>query len=136
MGKELALYDRVEVDGNDLSNYCRAVSTESENQEVDVSGFSASGNDEKLAGSRVQSITFEFFASEEVHAILWPIHRDRDVVPFEWQPHGKIDLSRETLYGNAVLLTYPPGATRGEARTVSARFTPGDSAGFDWTAAT
>lgn len=136
MAKELALHDRVEIDGTDISTYVRGVETESENTEVDSSGFSASGNDEKLAGTRVQSITFEIIAGEETHALLWPIHRDRDVVAIEWQPHGLIDLGRETLYGNAQLLTYPPGAARGELRTVSCRFTPGDSDGFDWTAAT
>lgn len=136
MAKELALYDRVEIDGTAVSNYVRAVETESENTEVDASGFSATGNDEKLAGTRVQSITFEIILGTEMHALLWPIHRDRSVVPIEWQPHGLIDLGRETLYGNAQLLTYPPGASRGELRVVSCRFTPGDSDGFDWTAAT
>jgi hypothetical protein len=135
MPKELALHDRIDVDGSDVSNLVRSVETESENEEVDVSGFSVSGNRETLPGERVQAITFEMFAGEELHALLWPIHRDRDVVPIEWQPHGLIEATRETLVGNAVLLTYPPGAERGTPRTVSVRFTPGDENGFDWLAA-
>lgn len=132
MGKEIALYDRVSVDSNDVSDYCSAVATESENEQVDVSGFNAGGTDEFLAGKRTQAITFTFFAGPEIHAILEPIHTERSLVEIEWQPAGLIDGTRETLSGMAQLLTYPPSAERGSPRTIEARFTPGDAGGLTW----
>lgn len=136
MAKQIALHDKITIDGTAFSaGEVRSVETESENQEVDASGFSTSGNDEKLAGPRVQSITFEIFHTEETFALLKPIHFTRDVVPILWQPDGLIDAGRETLYGNAQLLTFNPGSNRGDVRTYTCRFTPGDSDGFDWYAA-
>ena len=136
MAKQIALRDRIEIDGTTFSaGEVRSVEVESENQEVDASGFSTSGNDEKLAGSRVQSITFEIFHTEETFLILEPIHTNREIVAIEWQPDGLVDTGRETLYGNASLLTLNPGAARGDVRVLTCRMTPSDSDGFAYYAA-
>jgi hypothetical protein len=135
MAKRVALFDHVEVDGHDLSQFCRSVEFSSEHEQVDVSGFTATGANEFLAGQTVQSVTCEFFGSYgsgEVHDVLYAIHAARTVVTFEWNPNQNLSVSATNpqLTGNVQVLSYSPGATRGEAETFSVTFTAADSAGL------
>lgn len=133
MAKEIALSDKVTIDGSEISGFCRAATYSSEHEQVDVSGFTISGANEFLAGQTVQSITFEIFGGSGTHALLYPIHANREIVAIAWQPQGLIDAGREVLAGNAQLLTYAPGATRGEVRVFTATFTAADTAGLTFT---
>ena len=86
----------------------------SEHERVDVSGFNPTGANEYLAGATEQSVEVEFYGSygaSEVHATLYPIHRDREVVAFAWRPDGSTGVSatNPSLEGNVQLLTYSPG---------------------------
>ena len=140
MGKRVALKDHVTVDGIDLSNYARSVRSSSEHEQVDVSGFSATGANEYLAGPTTQSLTVEFFGSygaAEVHATLEPIHRTREIVPIEWRPDqtAPVSATNPQLEGNVQLFVYSPGATRGEVDTFEATFMAVDSAGLTWATA-
>lgn len=131
--KEIALHDRVEFDGTDISNLVRSVERESSQEQVDASGFSESGRDEFLAGSQTQSITFDIFGGgTDTHKALIAAHEERTVVWIEWQADGLLDSTRETLVGNALLIDYPTGSTRKEVRTTPARFVPADENGFYW----
>lgn len=131
--KEIALHDRVDIDGTDMSNLVRGVERESEQEQVDVSGFSVSGQDEFLAGAQTKSITFEVFGGGTAEQKnLLEIHENRTVVWIEWQPDGLLDSSRETLVGNALLISYPTGSARKEVRATPARFVPADENGFYW----
>ena len=135
MSKRIALKDSVEVDGVDLSNFARSVEFSSEHERVDVSGFNPTGANEFLAGQTTQGVTVEFFGSYgtgEVHATIYPIHKDREVVPFAWRPDMTTPASATNpeLRGNVQALTYSPGATRGEADTYSVEFTAADAAGL------
>lgn len=130
MGKRVALKDVISVDSTDLSNFARSVEFSSEHDRVDVSGFNPTGASEYLAGLTTQSVTVEFYGSYgtgEVHQTLYPVHRDRDVVAFSWTPEGG-----PALTGNVQVLTYGPGATRGEADTFSVEFTAADPAGLSF----
>jgi hypothetical protein len=89
MPKRIALKDKVMVDTTDLSNFARSVAYSSEHAQVDVSGFSATGVNEFLAGPTTQTVTFEFYGAygaTEVHQTLYPIHSTRDIVAFAWRP--------------------------------------------------
>lgn len=130
--KEIALHDKITIDGTDFSNLVRSVETESEHEQVDASGFSVSGQDEFLAGSQTKSITFEVFGGDESAPILIPIHEDRETVYVTWQPDGLLDSSRETLVGNCLLVSYPVGSSRKEVRATPARFVPADEDGLHW----
>jgi hypothetical protein len=137
MPKRVALHDSVEVDSVDLSKFCRSVRPTSEHAQEDVSGFTASGANEYLAGATTQSVTCEFFGSYgvgEVHATLYPIHRDREVVPFAWRPdmNNPASATNPELRGNVQLLSYSPGAARGEVDTFEATFTTGDENGLQY----
>lgn len=140
MAKRIALKDHVLVDAVDLSTFARSVEFSSEHERVDVSGFNPTGANEYLAGQTEQGVTVEFFGSYgtgEVHATLYPIHRDREVVAFEWRPDqtAPVSATNPQLEGNVQLLTYSPGATRAEADTFECTFVAADAAGLAFTIA-
>ena len=137
MAKRIALKDNVTVDSVDLSNFARSVALTSEHARVDVSGFSATGVDEFLAGATTQSVTVEFYGSYgsgEVHQTLYPIHKDREIVEFQWRPDmtTAVGATNPELRGNVQVLTYSPGATRGDADTYSVEFTAVDEDGLQF----
>jgi hypothetical protein len=135
MGKRVALKDYVAVDGHDISTLCRAVEFSSEHEQVDVSGFNSTGANEFLAGQTVQSVTLEVFGSygtNEIHDILYPIHYARSTVAFAWRPDqtAAASATNPALTGNVQVLSYSPGATRGEAETFSVTLTAADANGL------
>jgi hypothetical protein len=132
MGKRIALYDFVEVDGVSLSNLCRSVQFESTDDQVDVSGFNPTGASEFLAGNRVRQVTCEFFGSRgsnEVHQVIFPIHDGRLTCTFRWRAdvNNAVSATNEELRGNVKVLSYPEGATRGEAETQTVVFIQADA---------
>jgi hypothetical protein len=136
MAKQSALRDRIEIDGTTFSaGECSSVDPEDSKDEQDASGFSVSGRDEKVSGQRTQSVTFEFFHTQETFALLYPIYDGAEIVNIEWQPDGLVDTGRETLYGPAELVSLKVGAARGDIRKMTARFVPGSDAGFGYYAA-
>jgi hypothetical protein len=137
MSKRIALYDYVEVDHVDLSNFCSAINSNSEHAREDVSGFSASGSDEFLAGRTTQDVTGEFFGSggsNEAFQVLQPLHRDKSIFPIRWRKNvnAGVSATNPELRGNVQLLTFPQGATRGEVEKFSCTFTPADATGLVW----
>jgi hypothetical protein len=135
MGKRIALKDLIEIDGNDLSNFCRSVEFSSEHDQVDVSGFNPTGANEFLAGQTVQSVTLEMFGAYgtgETHDVLYDIHRDRSIVNFRWRPDQTqpVSATNPQLTGNVQILTYGPGATRGEPDVFSVTLSAADAAGL------
>lgn len=137
MAKRIALKDEITVDLVDISNLCRSVEFSSEHEEVDVSGFNDTGANESLAGQTVQSVTLEVYGSygsNEIHQVLYPLHRDRTIVDFTWRPDGSaaVSVTNPELRGSVQVLTYSPGATRGEAETFSVTLNAADSDGLEF----
>ncbi len=135
MSKRVAFKDSVKVDLVDLSNFARSVRFNSAQERIDVSGFNATGSNEYLAGTTEQTVTVEFYGSYgtgEVHQTLYPIHQNRTVTAFKWRPDGTapVGVTNPELRGNSQILTYGPGATRGEADTYEVEFSACDPAGF------
>lgn len=133
--KRIALKDWISLNGVDISTFVRSIEFQSEHQEVDVSGFNATGADETLAGNTVQSVTLEVFGSYgsgEIHQTLYPIHRNRSVVPFEWRHDQTLSVSATNpqLEGNVQILTYNPGATRGDAEAFQVNLKAADEDGL------
>ena len=56
MAKRIALKDHISIDAVDLSQFARSVALSSEHERVDVSGFTATGANEYLAGQTEQSV--------------------------------------------------------------------------------
>jgi hypothetical protein len=137
MPKRVALKDSFMVDTTDLSNFARAVVTSFEDDQVDVSGFSATGVNEYLSGPRTQTVTVTFFGSYgtgEVHAVLYPLYKNRTTTVIKWRTDqtAVVGVTNPELRGNAKLFSYSPGSTRGDVDTFDVIFHAFDAAGFDW----
>lgn len=135
MSKRIALKDFIEVDGVDLSNFASAIQLHSDDEQVDVSGFNATGADEFLAGKRTQSVDVTFFGSYgsgEVHDTLYHLYRDRETFSFKWRPDQTAGASSTNpeLSGTCQLLSYGPGANRGQADSFQVTFTAADENGL------
>ena len=116
--KKIARHDKITIDGTDVSNSFREFGLTSEDSTEDVSGFSVTGVDETLPGGRAQGFTGEAFYTEELIAIIAPIHLNREVVPITWQPDGLVDATREIWSGNCTINSLNPTDTRGSASTM------------------
>ena len=127
--KKIALHDEIRIDGTDFSNDFRTFGLSSEDSDVDVSGFSATGNDETLSGTRSEGFSGQAFYSEDLADILWPIHNDRTVAEVLWQPNGLIDSGAAVYYANCQLRTFDPTNQRGSPSTTPVSFKVADSAG-------
>lgn len=135
MSKRIALSDFIEVDGHDISGFCSAVQIHSDDEQVDVSGFNATGADEFLQGKRTQSVdltVFGSYGSAEIHDVLYHLYRDRAVFTFKWRPDQNSGVSgtNPQLSGNVQLLSYGPGATRGQADSFQVTLTAADETGL------
>lgn len=126
--KRIALYDYVEIDQISFaSGFVRSIEFTSEDEQVDASGFSATGVDEILAGRRTRSVTVEFFmtrAANEVHQVLYPLHRDKTIFEFVWRANqnSSVSATNPELRGNVTLPSWTEGATRGEVEVASLTF--------------
>lgn len=137
MSKRIALKDFISVDGVTLSNFFSQIGFSSEHAQEDVSGFSESGNDEFLAGKTTQSVTgtvFGAYGAAETWDILWPLHRDKTVFAFVWRPDSSLPVSATNpeVRGNAQLLSWSAGATRGDVESFPVTFSAADADGFDY----
>lgn len=116
--KLVARHDRIEIDGTDYSNAFREFGFSSEDSDEDVSGFSVSGVDETLAGTRAQGFSGTMFYTEEVASAIAPLHFNRDIVEILWQPNGLVDSSALTYYGDCQIKRFGPTNTRGTVSTM------------------
>jgi hypothetical protein len=128
--KKTALHDRITVDGVDMSNAFDTFGFTSDDQDVDVSGFSVSGSDETLSGTRAEGFTGDVFITKETEALLWPLHYNRTIFQVSWQQDGLIDNTRTTYHGNCQLRTFDPSATRGQPYKTTATFRIADTTGI------
>lgn len=134
--KKIANFDKITIDGTDVSNSFSEFGRPSDDAVIDVSGFSATGNDESLPGPRTASFAGTAFYTEELGAIVEPLYKNRTVCAITWQPDGLVDATREIYSGNVTINTWSPSSTRGSVRTVAFSALPADAAGItvnDWT---
>lgn len=128
-------HDKITIDGTDVSNSFREFGRPSTDALIDVSGFSVTGVDENVPGSRAQQFTGTAFYTEEVAAIVEPLYKNRTACVITWQPNGLVDATREIYSGTCTITEFSPNNTRGEASTFPFVATP-DSSGItvgNWT---
>jgi hypothetical protein len=128
--KKTALHDRITVDGVDMSNAFDTFGFTSDDQDVDVSGFSVSGVDETLSGTRAEGFSGDVFFTAESDAILRPLHTNRTLFGVSWQPDGLVDNTRTTYHALCQLRTYDPAASRGQPYKFTASFKVADPNGI------
>jgi hypothetical protein len=134
--KEIARHDKITIDGTDVSNSFRTFGYSSEHSTEDVTGISVTGNLETLPGSTTQSFTGEAFYTEELGAIIQPLHANRTVVEITWQPNGLVDATREVYHGNCTINQFGPANTVGSVSTMPFTAAAADATGIvvsDWT---
>lgn len=134
--KKIARHDKITIDGTDVSNSFRQFGYTSEHTEEDVSGYSASGNDETLPGRTSQAFTGEAFYTEELGAIIEPLHRNRTNCVITWQPDGLLDSTREIYTGTCTINQFGPETTRGSVMVMPFNAKPSTATGItvaDWT---
>jgi hypothetical protein len=128
--KKIARHDRVVIDGTDVSNSFSEFGFSSEHSQEDVSGFSVTGIDEFLPGATTQGFSGTAFYTEELAALIYPIHANREIVQIVWQPDGLVDATRENYVGNCTINTFGPANTRGSVSTMPFAATPADEDGI------
>ena len=134
--KKVARHDKITIDGTDVSNSFRTFGYSSEHSQEDVSGFSSTGSDEFLPGSTTQAFTGEAFYTEELGAIVEPLHRNRTACTIAWQPDGLVDSTREIYTGSCYILQFGPSNDRGSVSVMPFSASPATSTGItvaDWT---
>lgn len=127
--KQVARHDKITIDGTDYSNAFRSFNLSNEDSTIDVSGFSVTGTDETLSGTRAQSFTGDMFYTAETGPAMWTLYQARTIFAVSWQPDGLVDSSRETYTGNCQIRTFPPADTRGDVAVMTITFTAADQAG-------
>lgn len=138
MGKFLMKEVSVVIDGVDLSDHCFSVDTPSEKERVEVSGFNEEGTREYLAGNREDTVTLgvlQDFAAGSVHATLYPIYRDDEVVPIAIRHLSSqaVSATNPQLTGNAQMLSYNGLSGELNARAeMTVNLIAADSAGLVW----
>ena len=115
--KQIARHDKITIDGTDVSNSFRVFGRPSEDDQVDVSGFSTTGVDEFLPGPRNQRFEGEAFYTEELATIVEPLYKNRTSCVITWQPDGLVDATREIYSGTCTITTFSPTDTRGDVAT-------------------
>jgi len=92
-----------------------------------VSGFSATGVDEFLPGSRDQRFEGEAFYTEELGLIVEPLYTNRTTCTVTWQPDGLVDATREIYSGTGTISEFGPTDERGSVMTFNFVFLPNAS---------
>ena len=134
--KQISRHDKITIDGTDVSNAFRQFGYTSEHTEEDVSGYSVDGNDETLPGRTSQAFTGEAFYTEELGAIIEPLHRNRTNCVITWQPNGLVDATREIYSGTCTINQFGPTTTRGTVAVMPFTAKPATEGGIDvnnWT---
>ena len=123
--KMIARHDKITIDGTYVSNSFREFGLTSEHTTEDVTGFSATGTVETVPGVTNQSFTGEAFYTEELGAIVQPLHANRTLCTITWQPNGLVDATREIYTGECYINTFGPTNTVGGVSVMPFAATPG-----------
>ena len=129
MAPKIALYAYVEIDGETFNEgEVRSYDLQSEDEQVDASGFNATGTDYTLQGTRARSITLEFFtdnsSANAMGDVLYPIHRDRLTVELKFRENMNdgVSTTNPEWRGNVILPSWNESAERGAVETTTLTF--------------
>lgn len=137
MPKGIALKDFVSIDGNDLSDFFSQVNPNFTKEQVDVSGFNATGKNETIVGAETQTIActvFDAYGTGETWDILYHLYRSGDIFPFQSRPDQSLAVgpTNPQIEGNAQIVEWAPNRQRGQVGSFPVTFISGDSAGFEY----
>ena len=140
MSKFLLKNCKVMVNAIDLSSHAFNLDTPATKEQVDVSGFSATGTREYLPGLADESIVVQFendFAATSVHATLQPLFANGTTFTVYVAPDATAPISatNPAYGGTGCLFDYNglSGALNARSET-TATFKPAPGSSFQWTA--
>lgn len=111
MAKRVLLDVDIEVNGQDISNHCRSVSVETEDEEVDVTGFQASAR-EILKGLKDANIELEVFldySAAATDALFWPLSQTQTPFSVKVRPSsGPVASDNPSYEMMALLFAFAP----------------------------
>lgn len=110
-------HDRILIDGVDYSNAFNEFGFDSEASEQDASGFSVSGVDETVPGSKAQGFAGTMFITEETIAEIFPLHFADTVVEVYWQKNGLVDPTATAFWANCTINVINARSRRGSVST-------------------
>lgn len=127
----------VKVNGVDLSNWAFSVDTPEAKDQIDVSGFNASGHREYLPGNNDQTVTIGFnqdFATGGPHATIYPLFAGGSAFLLEVRPTSASASATNPAFGGSASVYEYNGLSgqlnaRGE---FTATFKPASNAAWAW----
>lgn len=128
--KRMGSHAKVTIDGTDVSNSFSEFTFSSEHANVPAGGFSVSGVAEQLPGETTQRFTGTAWHTEELSAIVYPLHANRTVCTISYQPYGLVDATREIYSGECYILRWEPGDTFGDVASMQFEAVAADEAGI------
>ena len=139
MAKFIFTDGKVVVNGRDLSDHAFRISTPAEREQVEVSGFSATGTREFLPGLADQTIEVSFlqdFGTNSVHQTLYPLFSTAGTTfPIYVMPDSDAGTSSSNpIFGGSASL-YSYNGLDGELNArgeVVATFKPAPLSRFTW----
>lgn len=137
MGKQILTNGFVSINGVDLSDHAFSLDTPDVKEQIDVSGFSSSGNREFLPGQREQTVTIgllQDFAANKVHATLSALFEAASAFPFTVAANGSSITSTNPKWsGTAQLYEYNgiPGSLNGRLE-MTATLKPASGGVWAW----
>lgn len=100
----------VSVNGTDLSDHAFNVDTPAEREQIDVSGFNATGAKTFLPGTTDETVTIQFlqdFAANKVHQTLEPLYTNSTTFALIIRPTSSaVSSTNPAFQGTAALFSY------------------------------
>lgn len=128
--------DKVTIDGTDVSNSFSTFGRTSSDAVVEAGGFNTTGVAEQMQGQRTQGFAGTAWYTEELAAIVEPIHAARSTCTITWQPNGLVDPTREIYSGLCRIPEFSPSSTFGDVMSFPFSAVAADSTGItvgNWT---
>lgn len=127
---------KITIDGTDVSNSFREFRYASSQTKDDATGFNATNTTESVPGPSEQFFEGTAWYTEELAAIIEPIHRAGTATIVTFQPNGLVDATREIYSGSMYITSFEAPAEVGTVMQTPFRADPATSAGItvsDWT---
>lgn len=110
MGKFINQNIVVKVNNVDLSDHAFSVDLPASREQIDVSGFNATGAKEFLPGATDQTVTIGFlqdFAASKVHQTLEPLYTNSSTFLLQIWPAGSVTSSTNPVFqGTSAMFEY------------------------------
>lgn len=141
MPKRAATDWKVVVGSTQLSSWAFDVQITDEKEQIDVSGFSATGAKEFVPGSADQTIEVTFrndFGAGGPYATIYPLYQGGSVFKL-WVQGDSTDATAATnpwYGGSASCYAFPVSATLNEVEEITVPFRPASNSSFTWSTST